>query len=105
MLYSLRDIEDRSVLTIDLTAKVISENLETITVQLPTGIVDIKKENWLNRDRIYDDGKVFFLVANKQRDTDHIKNVLLKYALQKLDTRAAHIEAMRNRIKKEMVAA
>lgn len=105
ILYSLRDEKNRTELSIDLTGRVIDENLHSLTVELPTGTVCLQKENWLNRDRVYDDGKVFFLVANKLRNTDHVLKTLIRYAIQKLDTRLAHIEVYRNRLNKELAVS
>ena len=104
-IYSLRDVNGKSVLSIDLGGKIISNNLETFQIELTTGTHTLRIKDWLNNDRIFDDGKVSFLVCSKNRDRVHVFKVLMKYAIGKLKTRRENIDAYIQKFEKELVAA
>lgn len=101
ILYSLREIEGKTILSIDLGGNIISENTEQIQLLLPQGPATLPKAMYMNKDRIFDNGKVFFYVCSKQVDRDYIFNRLLEYASKKLDTRIAHLQALKERFLSE----
>lgn len=105
IIYSLRSLDKKSVLSIDLTQHVISEDNQTIQLKLPSGETTLKKWDYINKPKIYDDGKVFFMVCNKQVKREYVFKELLKYALNKIDTRIDFLTSLRHLYQQELAAA
>jgi len=105
LLYSLKTINDKSTLSIDLTGLVISEDYQKIQINLPSGITTLNKWDYLNKPVIYDDGgKVFFMLCNKYPSRDWVTKKLLEYALTKVDDRIDNLHKLKIRYQKELAA-
>lgn len=104
-LYTLRSVSDKSVLSLDLTGKIISETHYSLTIELDSGTIELPKWDYLNKMKVYDDGKIFFIVAGKQVCQKYIKEFLLKYSLDKVENRLDNLVKFKERLKKELVAA
>lgn len=104
LIYTLRTVNDKSILSIDLTGLVISEDYQKIQLNLPSGVTTLNKWDYLNKEVIYDDGKVFFMICNKAPDRKWVTKVLLEYALTKIDTRIDNLHTLKSRYQKELAA-
>jgi hypothetical protein len=112
LIYSLRTINDKSELSIDLTRFVVSENLYTLHLKLPSGEIFIDKKEYLNKMKIFDDGEVFFIVCGyKLVSRDSAKQCLMNHAINKVDqtleslnTRVAKLEKFKTRLQTEIAA-
>lgn len=92
-IYSLRNIGDKVVLSLDLTAKILSEDTAFIIIDLPTGISPIPKKDYLNKMRVYEvDAKLFFILADKKVDQQFIFEKLMAHALGKIENRINYLD-------------
>lgn len=105
LIYSLRSVNDKSQLSIDLTGLIVDENNQTIQLNLPSGITNIRKYEYLNKMRVYDDGKVFFLICTKHVSRESALKKLLQYAIDKVDQRIGFLNELKGKYQNEMVAA
>lgn len=96
LLYSLRTVNDKPILSIDLTGKIISEHTDLLIVNLPTGVSEIKKHDYLNKMRIYTvDEKLFFLICTKSVSRESAFNCLMRHAIGKIESRVKVLEALK----------
>ncbi len=78
-------MNDQSILSIDLTQFIVSETPTSITIKFPDKeAFTLNKYDWVNKDKIYDDGKTFFMVANKQLNTRFAQDRLARHAMGKV---------------------
>ena len=101
IIYSLREHNGKTILSIDLTGKLV-ENNHQLFLELPTGKHTLNKYDYLNKDRIFDDGKHFMYICSKAVDRDYIFEKLLHYAVNKLNTRISYLETYRERLRHEL---
>lgn len=100
IIYTLKRVNDQSVLSIDLTANIVVETPDSITIKFPDKeAFTLNKYEWVNKDRIYDDGKNFFLVCNKLRNKDYVRHFLACHAMDKVDDRIETLFAFKNHLK------
>lgn len=111
-LYSLKTRNEKSELNFDLTGLIVTENYYTLQIKLPSGEVFLNIKEYMNTMKIYDDGEVFFIVCNKMVDLDYAKDILMKYALERVDKtieslsmRVEKLNNFKERLKREMIAA
>lgn len=104
-IYSLRTVNDRSILSIDLMGKLISETQTTITLNLSAGVTDIYKPDYFNKMKVYDDTKVFFIICSKNVSRESAFECLMQYALEKTIKRRDNLNELINRFEKELCAA
>lgn len=102
IIYNLRELNNRTILSIDLTGKIVSENPENIVININNKLLTIQKARYLNTMKIIDDGKIFFIVCNKQVDRAYALKVLLEYAVRKIDSRIDFITTLRQQFVKEL---
>lgn len=102
IIYNLREVNNRTILSIDLTGKIVSENPETVILNINNKLLTIQKARYLNSMKVVDDGKTFFLVCNKQVNRNYVFQKLLEYAVSKIDTRIQFISALREQFVKEL---
>lgn len=96
LLYNLRLVNDKPILSIDLTGKIISEHTDLLIVDLPTGVSEIKKRDYLNKMKIYTvDEKLFFLICTKSVSRESAFNCLLKHAMGKIENRIQKLETLK----------
>ena len=112
IVYSLRTINDKTMLSIDLTGRAIFETHYQIKFNLQSGTVYLPVKEYLNKMKVYDDGDVFFIVCTKKVSRESALKCLLNYAMDKvtdtLDNLNARVERLNNfktRLQSEMVAA
>lgn len=103
-LYSLRTIDDKPTLCIDLMAKILSENSTSLELQLPNQLIKINKYEFLNKDRIFDNGTVFFYVCSKAVSREYIFRKLMNYAINKLEGRISHLQSLKQSYSKLIAA-
>lgn len=100
IIYTLKRVNDQSILSIDLTANIVAETVDSLTIKLPhKDAIVLNKYEWVNKDKIYDDGKVFFMVCNKQRNRDYVQDCLARHAMEKVDDRIEYLFAFKNHLK------
>ena len=91
VLYSLRSAKNgKSELSIDFTNCLTDFNnhqSNTLEIKLPSGTIYLPKWDYLNKLRIIDTGKEFFIVASKQLSRSAAFNYLMRHAVSKLDAR------------------
>lgn len=107
MLYNLLSNKDTVSLNIGLTGRLAdfqNHHSNTLEIDLPTGKISLQKFEYLNTGKVYDDGKVAFVVATKSFSPKQIKRLLLEYACAKIDTRLAYLESLKSSYLK-MIAA
>jgi hypothetical protein len=106
VLYSLRTVNEKSVLSIDLTGLIVSENPQSILLKIADENVILYKYEYLNRMKIYDNGKVFFIVCSyKKVSRISAYKCLMAYAIEKLKRRKDNIEANIQKYERELCAA
>lgn len=99
VIYSLRTVNGKPVLDYSIGLKIVFENYQEIHIQLSTGIIVLKKGHYINQDKIYDDGNVFFMLATKKLKASYCFNFLLEYACSKLDNRIGKLETLKQQYK------
>jgi hypothetical protein len=93
IIYSLRNIGNEVVLSIDLTHKILSEESHEIIIDLPTGVSHIRKSEYLNKMKIYHvDDKLFFLICDKKVSRQFIFETLMKHAIDKVENRINYLD-------------
>lgn len=102
-LYSLKEDQTGKIsLSIDLGKFIENDIGDAIQLILPQGPATIPKGLYLNKDKIWDNGKCFFFVCSKQVNRQYIFQKLLQYRLTKFETYISYFEAKRNEYKKEL---
>lgn len=107
MLYSLLDNDGKVELNIGLTSYLTDFNNHhkpSLEIELPSGFVVLKKSEYLNKGKVYDNSKVFFIVATKSLCQKQAKRLLLQHACNKIDTRLAHLQSLKSNYKKLLAA-
>lgn len=81
-LYSLRKVNDKIVLSLDLSLKIIEETKSTLKIKLyeNQATIVLNKYLYFNRMRVWDDGETFFIVCSKLVDQKYAKEYLIKYS-------------------------
>lgn len=108
MLYSLLNNKGRTDLTINLTGHLTdfdNHHTNTLEINLPSGFVCLNRNAYMNTGNIYDNGTVFFIVANKQFCIKQAKRLLMQHALNKTKVRRDNLDMFIIRLEKELVAA
>ena len=111
-IYSLRTVNDKSIISLDLTRFVVAESYSHLSISLPTGIPDhpthtinFNLAQWVNNMKVYDDGKHFFVLCTKNVDQDFIYRHLMQYMIDKMKRKAQKIEHFVERLQTELTAA
>lgn len=111
IIYSLRTVNDKSTLNIDLTALLsnyFDHHSNILEIKLPTGTIHLNKYQYLNKGKIYEDPKnpkCFFLIFSyKKANEDWVFNKLMNYAIEKLDNKVNNIIKIKERLQSELVA-
>lgn len=104
LLYSLRDLNGVTILSIDLTTLILSETNSKLTINLPSGVTTINKFDWLNREIIFTDEKLFFLICSKQAKREWAFKTLLSHAVKKVDQRIDNLNSAKQRYLNEIAA-
>ena len=101
-LLSLKTINDKSVLSYDLSLNIVSENVTEIGVIIDGRNYILDKRNWLNTYHVWDNGKIFFIVCSKTINAKYAKKVLLKYSIGLIDKRVDNLNQFKNRLIAEL---
>lgn len=104
VLYSLRDLNGSTILSIDLSSLIISETTSKLTINLPSGVTTLNKFDYLNREIIFTDEKLFFLICSKQVKREWAFKALLSHAVKKVDQRIDNLNSARQRYLNELAA-
>ena len=107
MLYNLINKGGKVSLNIGLSGYLIdccNHHADTLKINLQNGQISISKLAYLNTGKVYDTGKVCFLVATKSFSPKQIKRVLLQYACDKIDSRLEHLLSLKLSYQKLFVA-
>jgi hypothetical protein len=107
MLYNLLDTNGKVSLNIGLSGCLVgfdNHHSSVLEIDLPTGLITLNKYEYLNTGKVYDSGKVFFIVATKSFSAKQIKRLLLQHACNKIDSRLAHLESLKLNYKKLLAA-
>lgn len=105
VLYSLRDLNGSTILSIDLSTLILSETPSKLTINLPSGVTTLNKFDYLNRGIVYTDEKLFFLICNKQVSRKWAFEILIKHAINIVDKRIDNLEMAKKRYINELIAA
>lgn len=104
ILYSLRDLKGTTILSLDLTSLILSETNSKLTINLPSGITTINKFDYLNREIIFTDEKLFFMICNKQVKKEWAFKALLSHAIKKVEQRVNNLNEAKQRYLNELAA-
>lgn len=102
IIYSLREVNNKIILSIDLTGNLIAENSTEYHLKLSTGALTLNKWDYLNKFKIFDDGKNFFCICNKQVDREYVFKKLLEYRINKFETYKIHFDAKISEYRREL---
>lgn len=101
-LYSLNERDGKIELSIDLGKFIEDDKGDSIQLILPQGPATLPKYMYLNKDRIYDNGKLFFYVCSKQINREYIFKKLLEYRVNKFETYKTHFELKITEYKRQL---
>lgn len=104
IIYGLRTLNGTPQLDYSIGLKIILDTPTELQIDLPNGIVTLNKYVYLNKDKVFDNGDLFFMIANKQVKSEYIFKKLLEYAMRKIETRIDHLHNLKNSYSK-LVAA
>ena len=106
-LYTLKpDKNGKALLDITLGLKITFEDSEMLKVEVsPNEIITITKSEWINRARVWDNNKVFFLVASKHFNQKYAFDVLMNHAVSKIDKRIDYLVKLKEQYSKQLTAA
>lgn len=107
MIYSLIENAGKVDTTIALSgclADFDNHHKSTLEITLPTGLITLSKSEYLNTGKVYDSGKVFFIVATKSFCSKQIKKLLLQYACDKIDVRVERLKSLKMQYEKLIAA-
>lgn len=105
ILYSLKsDINGKTILSYDLNSEgiVVENNLEKLILNIDQKLYTVEKSKWVNTMKVYDTGAKFFVICTKSVNTNYVFEVLMKYAMQKIDTRIQFLETIKLGYQKEL---
>lgn len=102
---SLRTVNDKPILNYNLGLCIVNEDNQEVQIKLSDRIVSLKKYDYLNKDKIFDDGKQFFILVNKQLSKKYAFDLLMKYAMNKIDSRIEHLKALKMNYQKQLTTA
>lgn len=103
-IYFLKNIGDKPNLSIDLMRFIAYEDTTLIKIDLPSGSYILNKYDYVNKNKIYDTGKEFFILADKHLHNDCAFKWLMNYAIEKLKKRMEKLNNLKVHYE-EMVAA
>jgi len=110
ILYSLKHINEKIKLSIDLTGKLVdfeNHNSNILEIKLDSGTIYLNKFEYLNKMKIFQDpkhNKVAFIVCNKQVSHESAFKALVRHSISKLDKRIENIQSFKIRLQKELAA-
>lgn len=105
ILYGLKpDTNGNTILDYSLNGEgiLIDNTLEKIALKLDNKIYTIEKSKWVNTMRVYDTGRHFFVICNKQVNTKYVFETLMKYAISKVETRIDFLQTIKLTYLKEL---
>lgn len=106
IVYNLRTVNDKPILSIDLTGKIIDENSSEIVISLPTGTSTIRKAQYLNNMKIYEvDEKLFFIICSKAVSRKYAFNVLMNHAIGKIERRVEKLQLLKTQYSNQLQVA
>lgn len=105
IIYSLKTVNNRTVIDYSIGLKIVCETPKELQIELPTGIVTLNKFQYVNKNKIYEAGnKLFFMVANKRRDSKDVQAYLMTYAIRKVTERIQSLTQYKNQLQAEKQA-
>jgi hypothetical protein len=90
MLYSFFEAEGKVKLHINLGQYLVdacNHHSDTLQINLPSGLITLKKAEYLNTGKVYFNGKVFFIVATKYMGKKQALKFLLAFAVERSEQR------------------
>lgn len=99
-IYSLKTVKDTPVLCIDLGLNIEFEDTKLLEIKIGDELVTLNKFEFMNKPKVVDKGGSFFIVASKAMAREWAFDILMKYAINKLDTRISYLETLKNQYKK-----
>lgn len=105
ILYSLKSgIDGKTILSYDLNSDgiIVDNTLEKLILKLDGKIYTIEKQKWVNTMKVYDTGSKFFIICTKSVSTNYVFETLMKYAMQKIDTRIEFLQTIKLTYQKEL---
>jgi len=103
-LLTLKTVNDKSILSYDLTLKIISETVSHIEVLIDGRTYSLERRAWLNTLKVWDNNKTFFIVCSKKMKSSYAKKVLLEYSVKLVDKRLSNLTTFKNRLLNELAA-
>ena|ERR1700749_394812 len=104
ILYSLKPDTKTGKTTIsyDLNGCIVENNLTQAILKLDNKLYTIEKSKWVNTMKVFDTGSKFFVICTKSINTDYAFEILMKYAMQKIDTRIDFLQTIKLSYQKEL---
>lgn len=106
IIYSLKNINERSILSIDLTGLIDPNNPDQskVKINLKSGLTTLNLWDYFNKPNIYDDGCQFFLICNKSASREWAFKTLLRHAVKKVEQRVNNLNEAKQRYLNELAA-
>lgn len=106
IIYSLRNRNDKSELSIDLTGLIDPNNSDQskVKINLKSGLTTLNLWEYFNKPNIYDDGCQFFLICNKSASREWAFKTLLSHAIKKVEQRVNNLNEAKQRYLNELAA-
>lgn len=95
IIYSLRELDDKTILSIDLGKHIVSESFEAIQMELDEKIITIQKSRWVNTMKVFDSGTHQFLICSKRVSRESAFSKLIGYSLSKMETMNEHYKLIK----------
>lgn len=90
MLYSFKEFGGKVTLDYTLTSCLVdfdNHHVDQLKINLPSGLITLRKVEYLNTGKVYFNGKVFFIVATKYMGKKQALKFLLHFACVRCELR------------------
>jgi hypothetical protein len=90
MLYSFKEFGGKVTLDYTLTSCLVdydNHHDSELKISLPSGLITLRKAEYLNTGKVYFNGKVFFIVATKWMSKKYALKTLLEFACVRCELR------------------
>lgn len=90
MLYSFKENSGKVTLDYTLTSCLVdyhNHHSEQLKINLPSGLISLRKAEYLNTGKVYFNGRHFFIVATKWMSKKYILRLLLEFACVRCELR------------------
>jgi hypothetical protein len=105
IVYSLRTVSDKTILSIDLGGKIVYEDLQVVRMVFNGKEYTFWKGQYINSMKVIEIDGHFFMLCNKYPQRAFVYNKLIEYQISKMETTIDRILMLKKKLQREMVAA